>query len=82
MVFEKLLEKHYQNFMDGYNVNFITYGQTGTGKTYTLLGPIGSFKNFTGSLDSGIPDNFGVLSRLVMKVLENKGGAMLTLNAA
>jgi hypothetical protein len=83
MVFDKLLEKHYQNFMNGYNVNFMTYGQTGTGKTYTLLGPMGSFKDFNGSLDPGsIPDSFGILTRLVMKVLENKGGAMLTLNAA
>ena len=38
--------------------------------------------DFKGSMDPGsIPDNFGILTRLVMKVLENKGESMLTLNA-
>ena len=63
--------------MNGYNVNFMTYGQTGTGKTYTLLGPAGSLKGCDGST---LPENCGILPRLAKHILENKGTSMLTLN--
>jgi DNA replication protein DnaC len=40
MVYDELLDKYMKRFLDGYNVNFLAYGQTGTGKTHTLLGPL------------------------------------------
>lgn len=49
MVYDELLEKHVENFLNGYNVNFLTFGQTGSGKTHTLLGPPGSFTKYSGS---------------------------------
>ena len=75
-----MMDKYLNHFLNGYNVNFMTYGQTGTGKTYTLLGPPGSFKEYQGSMDE-VPDNFGILSRLVVDLLSKKGDAMLTMNA-
>lgn len=65
--------------MNGYNVNFMTYGQTGTGKTYTLLGPAGSLKGADGA---NLPDVAGLLPRVAKYILENKGKSMLTLNCA
>ena len=81
MVYDMLLKDHLNHFLNGYNVNFMTYGQTGTGKTYTLLGPIGTFTSYNGNLDE-IPENFGILSRLVMSMLQKKGDAILTLCSA
>ena len=82
MVYDELLEKHMKNFMNGYNVNFLAYGQTGTGKTHTLLGPPGAYTKYKGGTltSSNIPEDFGILCRLVMNLLEKKGDAMLTMN--
>jgi hypothetical protein len=66
MVYDQLLKDHMTHFLNGYNVNFMTYGQTGTGKTYTLLGPAGSLKGCDGS---NLPDNSGILPRLARDIL-------------
>ena len=38
MVFESIMNYYIQEFLNGYNVNFMAYGQTGSGKTYTMIG--------------------------------------------
>ena len=32
------MEKFIDQFLDGYNVTLLAYGQTGTGKTHTMFG--------------------------------------------
>lgn len=39
-VYEKLAKPLLHDFMDGSNVSILSYGQTGTGKTYTMCGEI------------------------------------------
>ena len=44
-------------FLDGFSFNFVAYGQTGSGKSYTMIGPLGVFKNAssdTDNLDPGL----------------------------
>jgi len=43
MFFDHIMKKHVESFLDGYSTNFMAYGQTGAGKTYTMLGPNGTF---------------------------------------
>ena len=50
--FEILMKDHISKFMQGHNVTYMAYGQTGSGKTYTMIAPVGSFKNL-GADDSG-----------------------------
>ena len=41
-VYERVMKRHVDLFMSGYNVNVLTHGQTGSGKTHTIFGPKGS----------------------------------------
>lgn len=36
MIYESVVKPLVNNFKDGYNCTVFTYGQTGTGKTYTM----------------------------------------------
>jgi len=52
----------------GYNVLFFAYGQTGTGKTHTILGPNSSFQQQTESITSENNKEWGVFPRVVQDV--------------
>ena len=56
-------------FLDGYNVTFIAYGQTGTGKTHTLFGSdLEKLDNF--EADSGqVPEKWGLFPRALTAAL-------------
>jgi len=60
--FDKLMPKYLQYFIDGYNTNVFSYGQTGTGKTYSMVAPAGVVKKNMSPGDS-IPDEFGLFLR-------------------
>ena len=39
-IFKEIGEPTLESFLDGYNCTIFCYGQTGAGKTYTMLGPL------------------------------------------
>lgn len=51
---------------------FFTYGETGSGKTYTVLGPPASVTQKSAAGGQAIPETWGVFPRLMMELL-NKG---------
>lgn len=38
MVFDEAIKPFVENVLDGFNCTIFAYGQTGTGKTYTMCG--------------------------------------------
>ena len=46
-----MMDNHIQRFLNGYSLNILAYGQTGTGKTYTMIADHGSFKDIKGEGD-------------------------------
>ena len=55
-----------ESVFDGYNSSVITYGSTGTGKTYTLFGGLDTYTN--NELDS---EHMGILPRLSQHLFES-----------
>jgi kinesin family protein 11 len=45
VIFERVAMPLFNDFMNGYNVTILSYGQTGTGKTYTMCGEIDNDDN-------------------------------------
>ena len=57
-------------FLDGYNVTFMAYGQTGTGKTHTMFGSqLGEVKHFEADSDD-MPKQWGLFPRALISALE------------
>lgn len=51
-------------FFDGYNVNVLAYGQTGTGKTHTTFGPPGTMARAgAGDFGADVIDDYGLFPR-------------------
>jgi hypothetical protein len=72
-----------EKFYEGYNVNFLCFGQTASGKTHAALGPPGTFKKdakFTGEIE----DHFGMFPRAAMKIFQHAEsvGAICTIALA
>ena len=44
-IFDQIGDPLLNAFFEGYNCTLFTYGQTGAGKTYTMLGPVSSLFN-------------------------------------
>ena len=66
-VFELMMRDHISTFLNGYSLNVLAYGQTGTGKTYTMISPVGTFKKMNASKNvEEIPDEFGLFIRTVL----------------
>ena len=76
--FQRILAAHIPNFLKGYNVTTIAYGQTGTGKSHTLFGEPGSInlhkndmnasKNYSsdeseGAVRDEFPYHYGLMQR-------------------
>lgn len=60
-------------FLDGYNVTFIAYGQTGTGKTHTLFGSqLEEVKRFGSNCGDmlDMPGTWGLLPRTLVSALQ------------
>ena len=57
--------------MNGYNITFMAYGQTGSGKTYSMIAPVGSFKNL-GADDTGqMMEHYGLFPRAALNIYHN-----------
>ena len=54
-----------KKFLSGYNSTIFAYGQTGTGKTHTIIGPLESLFD-----DSN--DNFGLIPNILNYLFNNK----------
>eukprot|EP00435_Cladocopium_sp_Y103_P000032 s5267_g1.t1 len=70
---------------DGYNVTLFTYGMTGSGKTYTMLGPTLMESAFEGtapptSSHIGKDDNRGVVVRVMQQIFKQVPEARVSLN--
>ncbi|SCU64537.1 kinesin, putative [Trypanosoma equiperdum] len=60
-----------QNVLEGFNGTILCYGQSGSGKTHTMLGPAGGLPERLAD-----PDEAGILPRMLQELfarLENKG---------
>ena len=72
-----------RRILDGYNGTIFVYGNSGSGKTYTMLGPDSvieylSSKDMTNqSIDQKMADKFGIILRASNEIFElmNKGFA-------
>lgn len=68
-VFDGIAENTLNEMLEGYNCTIFAYGQTGTGKTYTMSGD--SFLDD----DDKVNDNSGIISRTLeqlFRILEEK----------
>lgn len=70
---------------DGYNVTLFTYGMTGSGKTYTMLGPTLMESAFEGtaaptSSHIGKDNNRGVVVRVMQQIFKQVPEARVSLN--
>ncbi|CAH6720093.1 kinesin-like protein Cin8p [[Candida] jaroonii] len=66
LIFEKVVTPLFKDFLNGFNVTILAYGQTGTGKTYTMYGKEDDEIN-----DSGfIHKNSGIIPRIISDLFE------------
>jgi len=81
--FDRLMPKYLQYFIDGYNTNVLAYGQTGTGKTFSMVAPAGLVKKNMHPGDS-IPDEFGLFLRTCLTLyhqLKDSKDSLMTMQA-
>ena len=58
-------------FLDGYNVNVMAYGQTGTGKTHTMFGTPGILERAgRGEYGTSIHPDYGLFPRSLLAIFE------------
>ena len=63
------------NFMDGYNVTVCASGQTGAGKTHSLIAPSGSIQKPGGhDLSGAVLDHYGIFPRAVLQLFNQISG--------
>ena len=68
LVFEKVALPLFDDFVKGYNVTILAYGQTGTGKTYTMCGDCGRNPHDTES-DMGEVATISELAGIIPRTL-------------
>ena len=68
-LYSVFLPSRVEAFMGGYNVNLLAYGQTGTGKTHTMLGTPGVMKR-AGRGDYGmtVHQDYGIFPRAALDI--------------
>lgn len=64
-IFERVALPLYHDFMNGYNVTILSYGQTGTGKTYTMCGEIENAAN-----KDILTDKAGIIPRVLRQIFQ------------
>ena len=63
------LPRRIEAFMTGYNVNLLAYGQTGTGKTHTMLGTPGVMKRAgRGDYGTSVHEEYGIFPRAALDI--------------
>lgn len=78
-VYQVLAKPMLESFFEGFNCTLFTYGQTGAGKTYTMMGPLASLLelenehiNVTNVMDNlGDLKDQGLLPRILNEIFEN-----------
>lgn len=63
LIFQKIAEPLFADFIKGYNCTVLVYGMTSTGKTYTMTG---DEKLYNGELS----DSAGIIPRILFKLFE------------
>jgi hypothetical protein len=63
-VYLTCVEEIVDNFIKGYNCSFLAYGQTASGKTYTVLGPSGEGEELNGMVPQAVGDIFSKIKSL------------------
>ena len=65
------MKHHIPNFIAGHNITYLAYGQTGAGKTYTMIAPVGSL-NKPGGVDmSGeMMSHYGLFPRTTLTLFK------------
>ncbi|CAB4277939.1 unnamed protein product [Prunus armeniaca] len=78
-VFQKVGVPLVKNALAGYNTSVLSYGQSGSGKTYTLWGPPSAMVEDSrpGSCQGIVPRIFEMLFREIQKEQENSDGKQL-----
>ena len=63
------LPRRIDAFLDGYNVNVMAYGQTGTGKTHTMFGTPGIMERAgRGDYGTSICKDYGIFPRAALEI--------------
>ena len=63
------LPRRIDAFMDGYNVNLMAYGQTGTGKTHTMFGTPGIMERAgRGDYGTSVNKDYGIFPRALLEI--------------
>ena len=66
--FETIGKTQVDNALSGYNNSIFAYGQTGTGKTYTMLGPNGGHGDLN---DTKASQSLGLIPRILHYLFES-----------
>jgi len=64
-MYEKVAKKTIVDFTEGYNGTIFAYGQSGSGKTYSMLGPDSVFETLASSTENEL---YGITPRAVYKI--------------
>lgn len=73
MVFNSIAKDIIDEMLEGYNCTIFAYGQTGTGKTYTISGDISENFNTTND-DGNLSDTAGIIPRSLSYVFRKLDG--------
>ena len=66
-MYEKVAKKTIIDFTEGYNGTIFAYGQSGSGKTYSMLGPDSVFETLATSAEN---DLYGITPRAVYQIFK------------
>ena len=64
-MYEKVAKKTVSDFTEGYNGTIFAYGQSGSGKTYSMLGPDSVFETLASSAENEL---YGITPRAVYQI--------------
>lgn len=67
LIYQKVITPLFNDFFNGFNVTVLAYGQTGTGKTYTMCGKNEMDKKFEGgeSTETMVNEHSGIIPRVL-----------------
>ncbi|KAK6202951.1 P-loop containing nucleoside triphosphate hydrolase protein [Scheffersomyces amazonensis] len=77
LMFEKVVTPLFNDFLMGFNVTVLAYGQTGTGKTYTMCGnPEELSQDYDELEDGGVEfnENVGIIPRVLVELFRKLNG--------
>ena len=66
-MYEKVAKKTINDFTEGYNGTIFAYGQSGSGKTYSMLGPDSVFETLASSSENEL---YGITPRAVYQIFK------------